>query len=59
MSKNTKLSAEDIASIKKIYQNLDITQTELAELFQISQGHLSRVIRGLRRKLADKTTIQN
>lgn len=50
MNKTTKLTDEDIASIKKIYENVDITQKELAEAFFISQGHLSRIVRGLRRQ---------
>lgn len=54
MSKNKKLTDEDIASIKKIYENLDITQKELAETFLITQGHLSRIVRGLRRANAAK-----
>ncbi len=54
MSKQTKLTDDDIASIKKIYENLDITQIELAKAFLITQGHLSRIVRGLRRANAAK-----
>lgn len=58
MSKQTKLSNTDIESIKKIYENLDITQIELAKLFHISQGHLSRIIAGLRRQKASENMVQ-
>jgi DNA-binding MarR family transcriptional regulator len=50
MSKTIKLTDKDIVSIRKIYENMDITQKELADMFMISQGHLSRVVRNLRRK---------
>lgn len=45
-----KISDEDVASILRIKDNLDITQVELAELFGITQGHLSRILAGLRRQ---------
>ncbi len=41
---------EDVSSIQKIYQNVDITQKELGELWQVSQPHISRILKGLRRK---------
>ncbi len=43
------LTDEDIQSIRKIYTNVEVTQAELAELFHVTQPHVSRIVRGLRR----------
>ena len=48
--KTKTISDDDILSIRRIYENTETTQKELADLFHTSQPHISRIVRGLRRK---------
>lgn len=43
------ISDDDVASIIKIAENLDMTQWEIADAFNISQGHVSRILARQRR----------
>lgn len=52
-----KLSAEDIQSIFRISSKMEITQSELAAAFLISQGHLSRILAGHRRAGRDRIKV--
>ncbi len=49
---------EDIEKIMRIYENLDMSQTEIAKMWNTSQAHISRIVNKLRRakKVLEVTT---
>lgn len=43
---NAKLSDEEVRHIRKIYNNTGKSQKEIADMFDITQRHVSRLVRG-------------
>lgn len=44
-----KITDDDVTSILRIAENMDITQKELADMFGITQPHMSRILSKQRR----------
>jgi DNA-binding transcriptional regulator LsrR (DeoR family) len=42
-----KLTAEDVAEIRRLYSTQGWLQASLAREYGVSQGHISKVVRGL------------